>query len=297
VTLLNDLYTCFDSIIENYDVYKVETIGDAYMVVSGLPVNNGDDHARQVASLALHLLRSIKTFKISHQDNSTLLLRIGIHSGPCVAGVVGRKMPRYCLFGDTVNTASRMESTGEPLKIHMSSCTRNILQKLGGFECQERGLVQVKGKGKMQTYWLMGQKDHQPGEGLSLHMHNNALRQSMRRSRHRSSRRRRTTSTNAKEKPDLIQDIRPQSPYVKGAQMSFPPQSWSSPSRTMASPRANGGGAGGSLLRLLDPRRRSTTPSDAEQAAEMIMTANASSPYFFASLEEEAGNDQEQQRN
>ena len=137
--MLNDLYTCFDSIIENYDVYKIETIGDAYMVASGLPVPNGNDHAGQVlqspsfhfsfflssvdalhvtlnafqiASLALHLLSEIKTFKIRHDPGKTLLLRIGVHSGPCVAGVVGRKMPRYCLFGDTVNTASRNGSHG-----------------------------------------------------------------------------------------------------------------------------------------------------------------------------------------
>jgi guanylate cyclase len=113
VNLLNDLYSCFDSIIEHYQVYKVETIGDAYMVVSGLPHKNGDKHAGQIASMALHLLSEIQTFEIRHRPGERLKLRIGIHTGPCVAGVVGHKMPRYCLFGDTVNTASRMESTGE----------------------------------------------------------------------------------------------------------------------------------------------------------------------------------------
>ncbi|XP_058056782.1 guanylate cyclase 32E [Anopheles bellator] len=159
VEMLNDLYTCCDFIISGYDVYKVETIGDAYMVVSGLPLRNGDRHAGEVASMALHLLNSISNLEIRHRPGEFIQMRIGIHSGQCVAGVVGLKMPRYCLFGDTVNTASRMESSGEALKIHISSITHGLLKKLGGYKYEERGLIKVKGKGEMRTYWLVGEDD------------------------------------------------------------------------------------------------------------------------------------------
>ncbi|KAL2100695.1 hypothetical protein ACEWY4_002456 [Coilia grayii] len=158
VDMLNVIYKNFDSILDDHDVYKVvETIGDAYMVASGLPKRNGNRHAVDIAHMALDILAFMGTFRLGHLPGLPLWIRIGIHSGPCAAGVVGNKMPRYCLFGDTVNTASRMESTGLPLRIHVSQSTINILQRTDcKFEYEERGETYLKGKGKEMTYWLTG---------------------------------------------------------------------------------------------------------------------------------------------
>ncbi|XP_075071627.1 guanylate cyclase 2G-like [Mixophyes fleayi] len=161
VDLLNDLYSLFDEIIKAYDVYKVETIGDAYMVASGLPIQNGLQHIEEIATMSLHFLSAMLSFRIRHMPNEKLKLRIGLHTGPVVAGVVGVTMPRYCLFGDTVNTASRMESNSLPLRIHISETTASGLNQIGGYDIRERGLIQVKGKGKQRTYWLKGKKGFQ----------------------------------------------------------------------------------------------------------------------------------------
>uniref|UniRef100_A0A8C7FA09 Guanylate cyclase n=1 Tax=Oncorhynchus kisutch TaxID=8019 RepID=A0A8C7FA09_ONCKI len=157
VDMLNDIYKNFDRILDHHDVYKVETIGDAYMVASGLPRRNGNRHAVDIAHMALDILAFVGTFQLQHLPGIPLWIRIGVHSGPCAAGVVGNKMPRYCLFGDTVNTASRMESTGLPLRIHVSQSTINILQRTDcKFEYEQRGETFLKGKGNEMTYWLTG---------------------------------------------------------------------------------------------------------------------------------------------
>ncbi|XP_061421117.1 guanylate cyclase 2G-like isoform X3 [Lethenteron reissneri] len=161
INLLNDLYNLLDDIIKEYDVYKVETIGDAYMVASGLPVRNGVRHVEEIATMSLHFLSSIMNFRIRHLPQEQLKLRIGINSGPVVAGVVGNTMPRYCLFGDTVNVASRMESTGFPLHIHVSEATTNLLKQIGGYFLVERGTINLKGKGNQLTYWLKGKAGFQ----------------------------------------------------------------------------------------------------------------------------------------
>ncbi|EYC08171.1 hypothetical protein Y032_0067g3 [Ancylostoma ceylanicum] len=145
VNLLNDLYTVFDAIIDEHDVYKVETIGDGYLCVSGLPHRNGNEHAKEVAEMSFELLRAIRTFRIPHLPNEKINIRVGLHTGSVVTGVVGMTMPRYCLFGDAVNTASRMESNGKPGRVHISTDTMRFLTEvIGGYKTELRGEVIVK---------------------------------------------------------------------------------------------------------------------------------------------------------
>ncbi|XP_065323729.1 atrial natriuretic peptide receptor 1-like [Gordionus sp. m RMFG-2023] len=155
VDFLSELYCCFDGIAEKLDVYKVETIGDAYMVVSGLPKRNGNRHVREICRFALAIRDNISHIK--HPKDDKLEIRIGIHTGSCAAGIVGLKMPRYCLFGNTIIMASKMESKGEAMKIHISQASKEALEDFRNFRIEERGFIEIQDKGMIKTYWLLGE--------------------------------------------------------------------------------------------------------------------------------------------
>jgi adenylate cyclase len=154
VALLNDLFSEFDALTETRGLEKIKTMGDAYMVAGGLP-DPMPDHAAAVAELALEMLDVAGRQRLP--DGGQVRLRIGIASGPVVAGVIGRRRFSYDLWGDTVNTASRMQTTGIPGCIQVTERTRQLLGERYLF--RERGIIQVKGKGKMRTYFLSGRTD------------------------------------------------------------------------------------------------------------------------------------------
>ncbi|NEP57181.1 MAG: PAS domain S-box protein, partial [Symploca sp. SIO2G7] len=153
VSLLNQMFSTFDQLAEKHGLEKIKTIGDAYMVAGGLPIPRSD-HAQAVAAMALDMQQAIAGFQVDRSE--PFQIRIGINTGPVVAGVIGIKKFIYDLWGDTVNVASRMESQGMPGGIQVSVNTYNRLQNQFVFE--KRGAIAVKGKGKMTTYWLKGYK-------------------------------------------------------------------------------------------------------------------------------------------
>jgi guanylate cyclase len=154
VGLLNTLFSAFDRFVDELGLEKIKTVGDAYMVAAGVPVAR-PDHAHAVAALALRIRDHTENHKFDGHD---LSMRIGINSGPLVAGIVGTHKFAYDLWGDVVNTASRMESTGVPGSIQITQATHEIIRD--DFVCEPRGVVSVKGKGDMSTYILVSKRDN-----------------------------------------------------------------------------------------------------------------------------------------
>jgi guanylate cyclase len=151
VGYLDRLFSCFDELAERYRLEKIKTIGDCYMVAAGVPIPR-PDHARALALMALDMLATMRSDEgVAHLGHE---LRVGINSGPVVAGVIGRKRFLYDLWGDAVNTASRMESHGTPGRIQITRATYELLAD--EFECEPRGTIAVKGKGEVEAWYLIG---------------------------------------------------------------------------------------------------------------------------------------------
>lgn len=154
VALLNKIFSVFDRLSEKHGLEKIKTIGDAYMVVGGLPTPR-EDHVEAIAQMALDMQQEITRFH--WDDGKSFSLRIGIHTGPVVAGVIGLKKFSYDLWGDTVNVASRMESQGAAGCIQVTAATYERLKDKYLFI--QRGVIEVKGKGEMICYWLVAKKE------------------------------------------------------------------------------------------------------------------------------------------
>ncbi len=153
VNLLNKIFSKFDQLTEKHDLEKIKTSGDAYMVAGGVPVPRAD-HAEAIADMALDMQEAIADFQTD--TGEPFQIRIGINTGPVVAGVIGTKKFIYDLWGDTVNVASRMEAQGLPGYIQVTTAIYELLKDRYLFE--ERGAIAVKGKGDMIAYWLKGKK-------------------------------------------------------------------------------------------------------------------------------------------
>jgi guanylate cyclase len=154
VGILDELFSGFDMLVERHGLEKIKTIGDAYMAAAGVP-DPSPDHARRTALLALDMREAVATSAVAVRFG--LELRIGINSGPVVAGVIGSKRFLYDLWGDAVNTASRMQSQSTPGEIQITHATYELLKD--EFVCRRRGTILVKGKGEMETWYLVGSRD------------------------------------------------------------------------------------------------------------------------------------------
>ncbi|MFM9836314.1 MAG: adenylate/guanylate cyclase domain-containing protein [Methylophilaceae bacterium] len=149
VELLSQLFSRFDILAEQYGLEKIKTIGDGYMVIGGAPVGL-DEHASVIAKLAIEMQHALATFNV--ETGKKLQMRVGISSGPVVAGVIGTSKFAYDIWGDPVNMASRMEQTAPPGAIQVSEATQKLIKK--DYKLEARGLIEVKGKGEVNTYLL-----------------------------------------------------------------------------------------------------------------------------------------------
>jgi class 3 adenylate cyclase len=154
VEWLNDVYSEFDSLVQKHEVEKIRTIGDGYMAAAGVPFDR-EDHARALVLLAMDMKAHFEILPPIQGQRASF--RIGISSGPVVGGVIGTHKFQYDIWGDTVNTASRMESHGVPGRIHISAATHQLIQD--DFRCEARAPIEVKGKGMMNTWFVEGLVD------------------------------------------------------------------------------------------------------------------------------------------
>jgi adenylate cyclase len=151
VEVLGDLFSRFDLITEKHGLEKIKTIGDCYMLAGGVP-EPSDDHAHAVIDAALEMCTALEEMR--ERTGGALRMRIGVHSGPIVAGVIGLRKFTYDLWGDTVNVASRMESTGQPGRIHVSAITADLIRN--DFQLESRGSIEVKSLGQVETFFVNG---------------------------------------------------------------------------------------------------------------------------------------------
>jgi class 3 adenylate cyclase len=154
VGLLNSVFSAFDGLVERYALEKIKTVGDAYMVAGGLSPDGPADDAERVADMALEMIEAVD--RVGAELGEPLAIRVGLHTGPAVAGVIGIKKFIYDVWGDTVNTASRMESHGVPGRVQVTDTTYRRLRSTHDFE--PRGTIDVKGKGSIETYLLVGRR-------------------------------------------------------------------------------------------------------------------------------------------
>jgi adenylate cyclase len=155
VDMLNELFSHFDELVDKYGVEKIQVAGDGYMVAAGVPAPR-PDHATVLAQLALDMLDYVKREEFLG-GRHPIEIRIGVNSGSLIAGVIGRKKYFYALWGDMVNTASRMESHGESGKIQITRATYELVKD--EFECEYIGEITVKGKGRMEAWHLLAKKE------------------------------------------------------------------------------------------------------------------------------------------